>query len=161
MPLPVQPKNLDQHAIERLRNFHATHFGNRPVPELNAAQDATIPAAQESFTGEDHSPQLGYYEDGTQRTLTDLQIKMFRHSEVQRIVQERRLAKEKAEKQKQRYKEGHKATTGRRMALHADDPARAGTVDTLLYDEQPVTTSEQDRTAENKRPIYLWPQLGR
>lgn len=34
---------------------------------------------------------LGYYEDGAKRTLTDEQIAMFRHSEIQAILKERRL----------------------------------------------------------------------
>lgn len=37
---------------------------------------------------------LGYYEDGVKRTLTDEQIAMFRHTEIQAILRERRLKRE-------------------------------------------------------------------
>ena len=37
---------------------------------------------------------LGYYHDGTQRTLTDEQIAMFRHSEIYSIIRARQVRKE-------------------------------------------------------------------
>jgi hypothetical protein len=40
---------------------------------------------------------LGYYEDGVKRTLTDEEIAIFRHSEIQRILLERRRRKEAGE----------------------------------------------------------------
>lgn len=42
--------------------------------------------------------ELGYYDDGTRRTLTDEQVAMFRHSEIEELLRERRL---------QRAEEGH------------------------------------------------------
>ena len=45
--------------------------------------------------GEDNS--LGYYPDGTRRTLTDEQIAMFRHSEIYSIVRARQVRKENQE----------------------------------------------------------------
>ena len=38
---------------------------------------------------------LGYYEDGVKRTLTDAQIAMFRHSEVEALLRAQRHAREK------------------------------------------------------------------
>jgi hypothetical protein len=40
---------------------------------------------------------LGYYADGTKRTLTDEQIAMFRHSEIHAMLRKRRLQKENGE----------------------------------------------------------------
>jgi hypothetical protein len=40
---------------------------------------------------------LGCYEDGTERTLTDEQIAMFRHTEIQTILRERRRRREEGE----------------------------------------------------------------
>jgi hypothetical protein len=40
---------------------------------------------------------LGYYPDGAERTLTDEQIAMFRHSEIQRIIRERRQRRDNGE----------------------------------------------------------------
>lgn len=46
-----------------------------------------------------HSDQLGYYDDGIKRTLTDEQIAMFRHSEVQDLLRDCRLQREEQEYQ--------------------------------------------------------------
>jgi len=46
---------------------------------------------------EEADDELGYYPDGTKRTLTDEQIAMFRHSEIQAILRKRRLRKENGE----------------------------------------------------------------
>ncbi|POS84107.1 hypothetical protein EPUL_003310 [Erysiphe pulchra] len=43
---------------------------------------------------------LGYYEDGTKRTLTDEQIAIFRHSELHRLVKEKKNLAEKQIKEK-------------------------------------------------------------
>lgn len=51
--------------------------------------------AEEYYDEEDDG--LGYYPDGTKRTLTDEQIAMFRHSEIQAILRQRRLQKENGE----------------------------------------------------------------
>lgn len=40
---------------------------------------------------------LGFYEDGTKRTLTDEQVAIFRHSEIETLLRERRHAKEAEE----------------------------------------------------------------
>jgi hypothetical protein len=37
---------------------------------------------------------LGYYPDGVKRTLTDQQIEIFRHSEIQRLLRRRKLKRE-------------------------------------------------------------------
>lgn len=44
---------------------------------------------------------MGYYDDGVKRTLTDEQITMFRHSEIQTLVKERRLAAEARAEEKE------------------------------------------------------------
>lgn len=42
---------------------------------------------------------LGYYSDGVKRTLTDEQLAMFRHSEIEQLVREGRMQREEAEEQ--------------------------------------------------------------
>jgi hypothetical protein len=80
-------------AQDDLRAFHAQHFPHVPEPEhiLHNIQ----PEAAEEYYGEDDG--LGYYPDGTKRTLTDEQIAMFRHTEIQTILRKRRLRKENGE----------------------------------------------------------------
>ncbi|KAG9201576.1 hypothetical protein G6514_005583 [Epicoccum nigrum] len=72
--------------VDDLRDFHARHFPHASAPEhiLHGVEEAPV----EEHYEEDAS--LGYYEDGTPRTLTDEQIAMFRHSEIQAIIRKRR-----------------------------------------------------------------------
>lgn len=84
-------KAQSHNAQDDLRRFHATHFSNAPLPEHQP--DSTNEQVQEEYYDEDDDG-LGYYEDGVKRTLTDEQIAMFRHSEIQRILRERRRAQE-------------------------------------------------------------------
>ena len=80
----------------KLRNFHKAHFPGQSIPPLREIStflpDSSTPAWQE----EDDQDQLGWYDDGARRTLTDEQIAMFRHSEIQRLLQQRRLNAELA-----------------------------------------------------------------
>ena len=52
-------------------------------------------------TAEDHQEaeedDLGYYPDGVKRTLTDEQIKIFRHSEIHALLRARQLEQDDAE----------------------------------------------------------------
>ncbi|RFU23808.1 hypothetical protein B7463_g12530, partial [Scytalidium lignicola] len=59
------------------------------------SEDFLGPVEQDHCTVlENQDDGFGYYEDGVQRTLTDEQITMFRHSEIQTILRERRHKKE-------------------------------------------------------------------
>jgi hypothetical protein len=49
-----------------------------------------LPDAATLGVHEDGDDNLGWYRDGAKRTLTDEQIAMFRHSEIQRLLQRRR-----------------------------------------------------------------------
>ena len=49
---------------------------------------------------EEEDDALGYYEDGVKRTLTDEQIEMLRHSEMEQIARMERLAQEEEEWQR-------------------------------------------------------------
>jgi hypothetical protein len=50
---------------------------------------------EEEYTEEaEDDDGLGYYDDGVKRTLTDAQIAIFRHSEIQALLRERRHAAE-------------------------------------------------------------------
>ncbi|KAF2674338.1 hypothetical protein BT63DRAFT_474097 [Microthyrium microscopicum] len=66
-----------------LQSFHLNHFPTAVVPE----------PAIESY--EDDG--LGHYPDGTKRTLTDEQVAIFRHSELQELLRKHRRAMENDE----------------------------------------------------------------
>lgn len=72
-----------------LRSFHALHFGNGAGP-------AEFFSSHDNYGVEDDDG-LGSYPDGIKRTLTDDQIAMFRHSEVQVALRERRLAQDNSD----------------------------------------------------------------
>ena len=50
-------------------------------PPANSGQDTFFDYPDE-YADEEQEPNLGYYPDGTPRTLTDEQIKIFRHTEI-------------------------------------------------------------------------------
>ncbi|TGJ82710.1 hypothetical protein E0Z10_g6063 [Xylaria hypoxylon] len=86
--IPFEVPELSQADIE---SFHATHFSNdaiglfesqflRPKPVYDGDTEYYPYEEQE----EEHDV-LGYYSDGVKRTLTDEQIAIFRHSEVEAL----------------------------------------------------------------------------
>lgn len=108
-----------------LRSFHDLHFGNGAGPvEFFPSHD--------NYEDEDDDG-LGFYPDGTKRTLTDDQIAMFRHSEVQVALRERRLAQD----------------TSDHEARHAPvAPTRSETSDVAprkQFSRSPETTSDQTK----------------
>jgi hypothetical protein len=86
-------------AQDDLRAFHAQHFPHAPASEhiLHGTEPAAEAAEEyyEDYYEEDDG--LGYYPDGTKRTLTDEQIAMFRHSEIHATLRKRQLRKENGE----------------------------------------------------------------
>ncbi len=80
-----------------LNAFHLWVFGSavtptqvmstEPRPDDEGAQEATF----------EEGDDLGYYPDGTKRTLTDDQIAMFRHSEIYSILRGRQVRQENKE----------------------------------------------------------------
>jgi len=73
-----------------LERFHQSHFTHAPLPA------AFMPDHQlEELDEEDDG--LGYYPDGVKRTLTNEQIVMFRHSEIQALIKQQEAALEDSE----------------------------------------------------------------
>lgn len=68
-----------------LNAFHTRIFG--PYRHTPAIFLEAQPLTEEP---EDYDDGLGYYGDGVKRTLTDEQIAMFRHSEIQSLLRDRR-----------------------------------------------------------------------
>jgi hypothetical protein len=150
-----------QSEASQLRDFHAQHFPGQPVPPFTGRlEQAVAEVTADSVPSTEDSADLGYYSDGTRRTLTDEQIKMFRHSEIQRLVNERRALKEQEERQKRRLNrlQTSPGASDRKKRRHNDDPG-TNPVDTLLYDDvfESVKTPNSE-LVETKRE-FLWPQL--
>lgn len=73
--------------LDDLQAFQFKHF---PGQQLTV-----FPQENDQTTAED----LGYYPDGVKRTLTDEQIRIFRHSEIHALLRERQLQDDEAQYQ--------------------------------------------------------------
>ena len=67
---------------------------------------------------EDH---LGYYPDGVKRTLTDEQIAMFRHTEIQMLLKERRRRREEEEEEEAEARKEEEEREVVEAGLHIDE----------------------------------------
>ncbi|KAF2164468.1 hypothetical protein M409DRAFT_67961 [Zasmidium cellare ATCC 36951] len=86
---------------EDLLNFQITHFGDDTRPER------WFVPAEEALNFEPPEPDddLGYYDDGVKRTLTDEQIAIFKRSELWQIQREQQREKEEETEQRE-FEEG-------------------------------------------------------
>ncbi|EAW20160.1 DUF3807 domain-containing protein [Aspergillus fischeri NRRL 181] len=75
--------------IEDLQTFQAKHFpSSQQVTSLDYIYSETV---DEDIDDDDG---LGYYPDGVKRTLTDEQIRIFRHSEIHSLLRQKQLREE-------------------------------------------------------------------
>ncbi|KAH7391408.1 hypothetical protein BKA64DRAFT_710311 [Cadophora sp. MPI-SDFR-AT-0126] len=81
-----------------LASFYAAHFSTSSIDHFS--EHFLGPVEEEYYEEGDLDDDLGYYEDGVKRTLTDEQIAIFRHSEIEALLRERRHAAEEKEHQK-------------------------------------------------------------
>jgi len=80
----------DDLLVFRARVYGKPFIGNLPEPDNDESSSFV---ADENYGDEDD--ELGYYNDGAKRTLTDEQIAMFKHSEIQSLLRARRQSREK------------------------------------------------------------------
>ncbi|GCB24890.1 hypothetical protein AAWM_07775 [Aspergillus awamori] len=95
--------------IEDLHAFQAKHFPGSLIVQTPQPQAVTNTNLPEEYTSHDYEEQydwneeyeededLGYYPDGVKRTLTDEQIRIFRHSEIHALRREKELREEEEE----------------------------------------------------------------
>ncbi|BCS21274.1 DUF3807 domain-containing protein [Aspergillus puulaauensis] len=104
-------KHVPPVTLEDLQAFQAKHFPD-PIkpptvhPVVNQTDPNTSYEKNHDVSAEDD---LGYYPDGVKRTLTDEQIRIFRHSEIHSLLRERQI---KAENEEYERKFGDKAQAG-------------------------------------------------
>lgn len=157
---------ISESEVDQLHEFHAKHFPGQLVPSLTSpSEQAATLSTTNTVPIEEDTTGLGYYNDGTRRTLTDEQIKMFRHSEIQRLLTERRTVREREERQKRKIERVKSESTVFEVKKrpHYDDPSR-NQVDTLLYDDDNDDDASKSAEAPNAvmgkvKPEFLWPQL--
>lgn len=99
-PLALAAQCVSNLLQAEITAFHAEHFSTTSVQHFSAeylqptasSDDEYYDANNEYDIGEEDADDLGYYSDGVKRTLTDEQIAIFRHSELE----QQRRAREKA-----------------------------------------------------------------
>lgn len=155
----VTRADCHQADVTRLEQFHSAHFPGQKVPLVQHLPPTTNTPTDTAPGDTDN--ELGYYEDGVKRTLTDDQIAMFRNSEIQRLLQERRRVKEVEEERGQGKREtdennekGEEGEKERTHARHLDEPGQV--VDALSYDDEIEAPSQSGTSSRT----FLWPKLG-
>lgn len=150
---------LTEQDLANLRAFHQAHFPSQPVPVLK-----TVPAGDPSLPNE-VEPDLGYYPDGTRRTLTDQQIALFRHSELQRLLKARQRRRDQEGRQRSDVTASNSGSRSRppSKALQPISSTRYDTdattharmqAQSLAYDDDEKELN--NHTAES----FQWPILG-
>ncbi|OGM50860.1 hypothetical protein ABOM_000429 [Aspergillus bombycis] len=97
------------------------HIPPVTIEDLQAFQTKHFPGSAQSLVSEyacnenvadelaDDDDGLGYYPDGVKRTLTDEQIKIFRHSEIHSLIRERQLREEEEEEENKKVSESNES----------------------------------------------------
>ncbi|RYP73386.1 hypothetical protein DL771_003654 [Monosporascus sp. 5C6A] len=149
-------KSLESRRQAEIDSFHESHFSNAAV-ELFKAEFLTPGNAPENehfcddyyYDGyEEEDDGLGYYPDGVKRTLTDEQIAIFRHSEIESL----RRAQSKIDKTRAESAAMLQASrVGDQTAVAEDDDGelRAASEDGELESEKP--TAAELRRMKRKR----------
>ncbi|KAE8351400.1 hypothetical protein BDV28DRAFT_20982 [Aspergillus coremiiformis] len=123
--------------IEDLQAFQAKHFpgsGQTLVSEYTCYENVT-----DEFADDDDD--LGYYPDGVKRTLTDEQIRIFRHSEVHSLLRERQLREEELA-QSSSESEGDEENNGDSIVKRPG--ATVGETDQSTRESQGARTRQSD-----------------
>ncbi|KAK2758693.1 hypothetical protein FQN54_003383 [Arachnomyces sp. PD_36] len=133
------PAYIPTVTMEDLQTFQARHFFG-----IESKPDAR-------YDENDVDDELGYYPDGVKRTLTDEQIKIFRHSEIQSLLRERRLE----EQARLDEPDGDERNTSKEAEIRAETAERSFKVGNHEEDRirgQPgLSDSKNGRTGGSKR----------
>ncbi|KAI0454897.1 hypothetical protein F5B21DRAFT_503922 [Xylaria acuta] len=143
--------------------FHATHFSNDAIglfqSQFLRPDVEPVDAAGYYDYEEEEDDGLGYYPDGVKRTLTDEQIAIFRHSELEalRRAERRAFKPETAENSPTIKFAGEEAVhtpvdSGPSLAnSDAMDDAAEGSEDGEIETEKPVLTKAEMRRQKRLR----------
>ncbi|OQE36701.1 hypothetical protein PENCOP_c011G01085 [Penicillium coprophilum] len=105
--------------LDDLHAFQSNHFPGQQLAAFPLEHDQT-------------EDDLGYYPDGVKRTLTDEQIRIFRHSEIHALLRERQLKDDEAQYQARMQPsqddgpEGKADTVPEKRALDAESQTKGG-----------------------------------
>ncbi|PWY71065.1 hypothetical protein BO94DRAFT_569378 [Aspergillus sclerotioniger CBS 115572] len=128
--------------LEDLQAFQAKHFPGSTQPLTNTlAEQHPIQQEGEEYYYDEEEDDLGYYPDGVKRTLTDEQIRIFRHSEIHALLREKELREE--EEAEARAEAEAEAERERTKAKYAAADAKPVTLSTATVTVAPVREAQQ------------------
>jgi hypothetical protein len=122
----------DAHFAQLATDHFHTHFLR---PDHQPAEEPTYNAADDEEYYEEEDDGLGYYPDGVKRTLTDEQIAIFRHSELEALCRAKQSSKPK------------KATTTTPEEDAAHDMSEEGEVSSV-----PSATAKKSKKRKRGKP---------
>ncbi|PQE20152.1 cut8 proteasome-binding domain-containing protein [Rutstroemia sp. NJR-2017a BBW] len=130
-----------------LLNFYTAHFSHDPSAHF--AANFLGPVEHEDVDPVEEDDGLGYYSDGVKRTLTDEQIAIFRHSEIQALLRKRKRAEESNNIDTDA---DHNTFKSEEVVTEADDEDAA---DEFSYAEPigPVRPSSKKKSNKNNRKV--------
>ncbi|QKX54188.1 uncharacterized protein TRUGW13939_01272 [Talaromyces rugulosus] len=139
--------------MEDLVKFQTDHFQHLEFP-FNATENDVYDGYRGGEYTEEEEEDLGYYEDGVKRTLSDEQVKIFRHSEIHSLLRERQRLREEQEEEEEEEEEEYEAMdvlpdnslvdNDQKLPLTEIDNKRANANDT----EPPAKTVEAEAEAK-------------
>lgn len=150
--IPQASNSLDtvstNHGKDDLLSFQSSHFGDHTKPDAFFVDPeyALNYCPEVDRLGEDG---LGWYDDGIKRTLTDEQIQMFRHSEIQQLLRVRRLqAEEEAEQDDDDdyYEPPEPDVTDAFISRPRSPVSDASSLEAELFDIAPTKPSQQRKS---------------
>ncbi|KAI5846936.1 hypothetical protein BZA05DRAFT_405911 [Tricharina praecox] len=108
--LPAQPTmqalQIPTVTIHDLAAFHHSHLcQSADFSTCSPLCDADSGDVEEVFEEQEEQDDLVYYPDGVKRTLTDAQVAMFRFSEIQQLLKQKRREDELAAKKRKRKRD--------------------------------------------------------
>ena len=140
----------------KFQEFHAKHFPDQPVPDVQATEPQ---GKQLKYVDDDE--ELGRYEDGVRRTLTDDQIAMFRHSEIQRLLAGRRRQKELDEERSKKQQYDNERLQNKQKIVDAGSRFESDAVVHHRFDVQELSYDENNKHQNSGQPqTFIWPKLG-
>ncbi|THY65699.1 hypothetical protein D6C98_00025 [Aureobasidium pullulans] len=122
-----------------LRRFYNKHFAS--LGSSNRHHGAILSAEVEI-----DDDGLGYYPDGVKRTLTDDQIAMFRHSEIQALLRERRRRRKNSDSEP-----GSGIPTGMAQSVGRD---KLDTAEDIVR-QRSTSTSDSQSTGKRKWQRFI------
>ncbi|KAJ9303093.1 hypothetical protein DTO271G3_467 [Paecilomyces variotii] len=138
-------------SLDELQAFHTRHFPGQGQPPMPNFAHENVQLDESEYYEDDDG--LGYYPDGVKRTLTDEQIRIFRHSEIHAILRERQLEEERRLQEVEdaaadkALEESDKDATGRSSVkgpVHSINPDQAS-IDRKTDDSIPKSSGGSDQ----------------